>query len=153
VLPPEVRAEFRASHTLATDTNDLGILHQLLRRQTELLGRRLRPRTLAARRLTVAIDYVDYASSARGLPLPAAALDVELWDAARRALALAMTRRLAIRQVTVTVDRLIEANLQLEFWQSSSPRSHLLQQALDRIQKAKREKRQSTGECRMRHAQ
>jgi len=42
-----------------------------------------------------------------------AALDVELWDAARRALAMAQTRRTAVRQLAVTVDRLVEANLQL----------------------------------------
>lgn len=148
VLPPEVRAEFRSSHTLATDTNDLGILHQLLRRQTELLGRRLRQRTLAARRLTVAIDYVDYASSSRGLPLPPAALDVELWDAARRALALALTRRLAVRQVTVTVDRLIEANLQLELWHTPSPGMRL-QQALDRVKRVTVANRGQRAECRL----
>ncbi|HEX9893755.1 MAG TPA: hypothetical protein VGA78_07505, partial [Gemmatimonadales bacterium] len=134
VLAPEVRAEYRAAHTLATDTNDLGLLHQLLRRLTERLGRRLRQRTLAARRLTVAIDYVDYASAARGIPLAPAALDVELWDASRRALAQAMTRRLAIRRVTVTVDRLIDANLQLDLWEAPSPRLVLLQQAVDRLQ-------------------
>ncbi|HKP29406.1 MAG TPA: hypothetical protein VJU15_08375, partial [Gemmatimonadales bacterium] len=50
VLAPEVRAEYRVTHTLATDTNDLGVLHPLLRRLTEMLGRRLRQRGLAARR-------------------------------------------------------------------------------------------------------
>jgi nucleotidyltransferase/DNA polymerase involved in DNA repair len=40
VLSPEVRAEYRLSHTLATDTNDLGVLHPLLRRITEALGRK-----------------------------------------------------------------------------------------------------------------
>ena len=44
VLPPAVRHEFQASHTLATDTNDLGVLHPLLRRLTERLGQRLRQR-------------------------------------------------------------------------------------------------------------
>ncbi len=133
VLSPELRAEFRAAHTLATDTNDIGVLHQLLRKLTEFLGRRLRQRSLAARRLTVAIDYVDYASAARGIPLKPAALDVELWDASRRALALALTRRLNVRQVTVTVDRLIEANLQLDLWEPPVSKLTLLQQALDRI--------------------
>jgi len=133
VLPPEVRAEYRVMHTLATDTNDLGVLHGLLRRITELLGRRLRQRGLAARRLTVGIDYVDYESDCRALPIREAALDVELWDASRRALVQAMARRLAVRQVTVTVDRLIEANLQLDLWEPPTPRAAVLQRALDVI--------------------
>jgi DNA polymerase-4 len=135
VLPPEVRAEYRVMHTLSTDTNDLGVLHALLRRLTELLGRRLRQRGLAARRLTVGVDYVDYASDARALPIREAALDVELWDASRRALVQAMARRLAVRQVTVTVDRLIEANLQLDFWEPAAPRAAVLQRALDSVKR------------------
>ena len=133
VLPPEVRAEYRVMHTLATDTNDLATLHALLRRLTELLGRRLRHRGLAARRITVGIDYVDYESDARALPIREAALDMELWDASRRALVQAMARRLAVRQVTVTVDRLIEANLQLDLWEPATTRAAVLQRALDSI--------------------
>jgi len=133
VLPPAVRAEFQVAHTLATDTNDLGILHELLRRMAERLGRRLRERGLAAGRLTVAIDYADTASAARAVAVREAALDVELWDAARRALALAQTRRTAVRQVAVTVDRLVEANLQLDFWTPAEPtRAVRLQDAADK---------------------
>jgi DNA polymerase-4 len=133
VLAPEVRAEFRAAHTLATDTNDLGVLHALLRRFAERLGRRLRARGLAARRLTLALDYADCARSARGLPLLDATLDVELQDAARRALALAFTRRTAVRHVTMTVDRLVEANVQLDLWQPPTLRAVVLQKAVDQI--------------------
>jgi DNA polymerase-4 len=133
VLPPAVRAEFQVAHTLATDTNDLGILHELLRRMAERLGRRLRERGLAAGRLAVAIDYADAASAARAVAVREAALDVELWDAARRALAMAQTRRTAVRQVAVTVDRLVEANLQLDFWTPTEPtRAVRLQGAADK---------------------
>jgi DNA polymerase-4 len=151
VLPPEVRAEYRLEHVLATDTNDVGVLHALLRRLTEQLGRRLRRRGLIAERLTVGVDYVDYRSAVREVPLRKAALDVELWDASRRGLALAMGRRLAVRRVEVTVDRLAEADLQLELWTDRwtdgrmvrrsdgqtvgypPPRATALQQAIDRI--------------------
>jgi len=137
VLSPEVRAEFQAGHTLATDTNDLRLLHALLRRLTERLGRRLRQRHLAARRLALAVDYVDHMGTTRSVPLREAALDVELWEAARRALALALVRRTAVRHVTVTVDRLVEADLQLDLWDPPAPpRIVRLQQALDRTRKA-----------------
>lgn len=137
VLSPEVRAEFQAGHTLATDTNDLSLLHALLRRLTERLGRRLRQRHLAARRLALAVDYVDHMGTTRSVPLREAALDGELWDAARRALALALVRRTAVRHVTVTVDRLVEADLQLDLWDPPAPpRIVRLQQALDRARRA-----------------
>ena len=140
VLSPEARAEFQAGHTLATDTNDLGLLHTLLRRLTERLGHRLRQRHLAARRLVLTVDHVDHSGASRSVPLHQAALDVELWDAARRALALALVRRTAVRHVTVTVDRLIEANLQLDLWDPPEPpREVLLQQAVDVIRRRDRE--------------
>jgi DNA polymerase-4 len=113
VLPPERRAEFRAAHTLATDTNDHGVLYPLLRRLTERLGHQLRLRHLTAARLTVSLAYSDYATARRQVPLTRAALDMELWDAARRAFGLACQRTIAIRAVGVTVDRLTEEETQL----------------------------------------
>jgi DNA polymerase IV len=142
VLPPEVRAEFRAARTLASDTNDLGVLHPLLRRLTEHLGGRLRQRGLAARRLTVAVDYSDHTTATRAVPLTEAALDVELWSAARLAMAPALTRRVAVRAVVVTVDRLIEANLQLDLWAPPPSRAVTVQRAVDMV-KARREKREA----------
>lgn len=141
VLPPEVRAEFRTAHTLASDTNDLGALHDLLRRLTERLGARLRQRGLAARRMTLAVDYSNHAGISRVVPLTEATLDVELWSAARQALVPVMARRVAVRTVAVTVDRLVEANLQLELWAPPPSRAAVVQRAVDAV-KARREKRE-----------
>jgi len=145
VLPPEVRAEYRVSHTLATDTNDLGILHALLRRLTETQGLRLRRRGLAARRMVVEVEYADSTGSSRGIPLPAAALDHELWEGARKALALAMTRRIAVRTMTVTVDRLFEARAQLDLFEApadhAASRAEALQRAIDQVRGEKSEVR------------
>jgi DNA polymerase-4 len=116
VLPPAVKAEFRAVHTLGNDTNDRALLHRVLRHLTERLGTRLRARHLVARRLTVKVAYTDYATAQRAVPLALAALDVELWDAARRAFALACQRTVALRAVGVTVDRFLEADRQLDLW-------------------------------------
>jgi len=114
VLPPAVKAEFRAAHTLADDCNDRTLLHTVLRHLTERLGGRLRARHLVARRLTVHLAYTDYATARRSVPLPLAALDLELWGAARRAFTLARERTVALRAVGITVDRFLEADLQLE---------------------------------------
>jgi DNA polymerase-4 len=116
VLPPERQSEFHVSHTLTTDTNDLGILFPLLRLLTERLGSRLRKRRLTAYRLLIEATYADYTTSSRAVPLAAAALDAELTDAARRAFVLANTKRLAVRTVALTLDRVVEEEAQLELW-------------------------------------
>jgi DNA polymerase-4 len=122
VLPPAVKAEFRAVHTLGNDSNDLPLLHRVLRHLTERLGARLRARKLVARRLTLHLAYTDYATAKRSVPLPLAALDAELLQAAAQALTLALTRTVALRAIGVTVDRLLEADLQLELWGDLSSR-------------------------------
>ncbi len=142
VLPPERQAEFHLAHALTTDTNDIGILYPLLRLMSERLGRRLRQRGLTAGRLRVEATYADYTAGARAVPLRAAVLDAELWDAARRAFVLANTRRLAVRAVALTLDRLMEAGAQLELWDSraagqrdshAAESDSTLQHALDHI--------------------
>jgi len=145
VLPPERQAEFHVAHALATDTNDLGVLHPLLRVLGERLGRRLRRHGLVARRLRVALTYADHTAAARAVALHAAVLDAELWDAARRALTQANARRLAVRAVALTLDRLETAEEQLELWNhpepfakaqgdsAPGPRAPALQHAIDRI--------------------
>ena len=116
VLPPERLAELTASHILATDTNDLAVLHPLLRMLAERLGRRLRRGNLVARRLRVEIGYADHTESARAVPLPDSALDADLWEAARRAFALANSKRIALRGVTVKMEKVEEVSGQLELW-------------------------------------
>jgi DNA polymerase-4 len=153
VLPPERRAEFHLEHTLGTDTNDLGVLHPLLRLMSERLGRRLRQARLVARRLRVEAAYADHTCVARAVSLsfPSVALDIELWDAARRAFALANSKRIAVRTVALTLDHLEEAEAQLELWSAQAPsgstestpptfapashppRNRALQHAIDRI--------------------
>ncbi|HEX7337446.1 MAG TPA: hypothetical protein VF252_09590 [Gemmatimonadales bacterium] len=120
VLPPERQAEFHAVHTLATDTNDLGVLHPVLRAMCDRLGRRLRQRGLTAGRIRVEATYADYTVVGRAVALPASVLDTELWDAARRAFGLANSKRLAVRAVALTLDRLMEAEAQLELWSSGT---------------------------------
>jgi DNA polymerase-4 len=116
VLSPERQAEFHVAHALATDTNDLGVLYPLLRLLGERLGRRLRRRGLVAQRLHVALSYADHTDATRAVPLKAATLDVELWEAARRGFALANAKRLAVRSVSLTLDRIVEGETQMELW-------------------------------------
>jgi DNA polymerase IV len=116
VLPPERLAELSAAHILTSDTNDLGVLHPLLRMLTERLGRRLRRGGLVARRLRLTVGYADNTDSARAVPLPASPLDADLWDAARRAFALVHHKRIAVRGMTVSLERVEAASGQMELW-------------------------------------
>ncbi|HWA40261.1 MAG TPA: hypothetical protein VG712_01535, partial [Gemmatimonadales bacterium] len=116
VLPPSVKAEFRVEHTLATDTNDRGELDRLLCALTDALGRRLRRRHLAARRLRLMITYADWMEAARTMAVPSIQLDTDLRAAARGAFAATVTRTVGIRTMVVVVDGLVEANAQLELW-------------------------------------
>jgi DNA polymerase IV len=149
VLPPERCAEFHVAHTLATDTNDLGVLYPLLRVMGERLGRRLRRSGLVARRLRVEATYNDYTTVARSVALHADVLDAELWDGARRGFTQANARRLAVRAVSLTLDQLEIGEPQLDLWENraeSHPdpcrttqgdsllaRGPALQHAIDRI--------------------
>jgi DNA polymerase-4 len=116
VLSPEQQSEFRVVHTFTSDTNDLTVLHPLLRLLSERLGSRLRRRGLIAGRLRLEATYTDYTTASRAIPLGEAVLDAELGTAARRALALAMTKRLAVRSLALTLDQLMQADTQLDLW-------------------------------------
>jgi DNA polymerase-4 len=131
VLPPERLAELTASHILATDTNDLAVLHPLLRVLTERLGRRLRRGNLMARRLRLEIGYADHSESARTVPLSASSLDADLWDAARRAYSLANSKRIAVRGVTLRMERVEETSGQLELW-AGGPADRRTDRPMDR---------------------
>ena len=81
------------------------------------------------------------------MALHAAALDAELWDAARRGFTQANTRRLAVRAVALTLDRLEIRESQLGLWdvfhqdecseesgtERGDGRERRLQHAMDRI--------------------
>ncbi|HEX7336973.1 MAG TPA: hypothetical protein VF252_07170, partial [Gemmatimonadales bacterium] len=68
-------------------------------------------------------------------------LDTELWDAARKVLRLANAKRLTVRAVALTLDRLMEAEAQLELWNEGTGErgnegtgeSSALQHAVDHI--------------------
>ncbi|MES2304745.1 MAG: hypothetical protein V4558_04530 [Gemmatimonadota bacterium] len=137
VIPPEVRAECRVTHLLATDTNDRTALHAMLRPLSERLGRRLRARNFTAGRLLVTVRHVDDATAERAIRLPPWALDTDLWHAACRALDAVLARRVAVRSVTLVADALRDTHVQLELWPDpvaqARPEAAALQQALDGV--------------------
>lgn len=137
VIPPDVRAECRVTHLLATDTNDRTLLYAMLRPLTERLGRRLRGRGFTAGRLLVTVRHVDDATAERAIRLPPWALDADLWRAACRALDVVLARRVSVRSITLVADALRDTHAQLELWPDpvaqARPEAAALQQALDGV--------------------
>lgn len=136
VLPPAVTRQCHVSHTLASDTNDLAVLHPLLRRLGDRLAARLRRLGLVARRLTIAVRYADYTEARARVALTAECLDVEVWRVLRRGFAKAHQKRIAVREVAVTGEQLFDADRQLDLWDRPEPdvdRQAVLQRAIDTI--------------------
>jgi len=97
-----------SDHDFDEDTNTQAVLEGALYRMTEKAGRRLRRQRRAARRIIVALDYSDGLRCVRQSAVkPATANDLMLFKAARKALNLARSRRLRIRHMRLTCDRLI----------------------------------------------
>jgi DNA polymerase-4 len=142
VLPPEVRAECRAEHQLATDTNDRHELRRLLRVMSERLGRRLRERGYAAGRLLLTIRHADDTTGQRTVRLGACTLDVELWRAACRGLDQLLVRRIAVRSLALVADDLRHGHGQFELWDDpvalSQPEAAALQKAVDGVRRVLR---------------
>jgi DNA polymerase-4 len=97
-----------SDHDFDEDTNERTILEGALYGMVEHAGRRLRRQRRAARRVSVALDYSDGIRCVRqSAAKPATANDMTLFKAARQALNLARVRRLRIRHMRLTCDRLV----------------------------------------------
>ena len=101
-------------HDFDEDTNERAVLESALYGMVEHAARRLRRQRRAARRVSVALDYADGIRCARqAAAKPATADDPALFKAARQALNLARGRRLRIRHIRLTCDRLVFPPAQL----------------------------------------
>jgi DNA polymerase IV len=95
-------------HVFGDDTNDVAKVESVLYRLVEIAGKQLRHQRLAARRLTLLIDYSDGLRCIRQKKAnPATANDMALFDLARQVLDLAWFRRVRIRHIRLICDRLI----------------------------------------------
>ena len=102
------RSVIISDHDFDEDTNERTLLEGALYGMVEHAGRRLRRQRRAARRVSVALDYSDGIRCVRqAAAKPATANDAVLFKAARQALNMARARRLRIRHMRLTCDRLV----------------------------------------------
>lgn len=145
VLPvDQKRPMVTAEHTFGDDTNDRETVENTLHAQVESIGAELRRRRLAARRIGVTVDYSDgvrtvrsaSTGTARSGNLEATANDFRLLELATLALRRAWTRRVRLRHLRLTGDRLIFPPAQLELFPEENEKKQRqddLVAALDRI--------------------
>jgi DNA polymerase-4 len=111
--PPRAAAD----HEFGTDTNDAAELERALYGLIERVGAELRIRRRAARRVAVTLDYSDGVRCIRqAAAQPATANDIALFEIAGRVLALAWARRVRVRRVRLSCDRLVFPPAQMELF-------------------------------------
>lgn len=89
------------------DSNDRQQVERCLYQLTEQAGRQLRVQDLAARRISLVLEHTDGVRRTRQVKAkPATANDVSLFSHSRRALGLAWNRRVRLRRMVLTFDRL-----------------------------------------------
>ncbi len=123
-------------HQLTHDTNDPTVLDAVLFLAIETVAHRLRMFGLLARRIAVAVRYVDRVaeSSACTLPQPTD-VDRELYAAALPLLRRSLHRRIAVRRISVRASRLTAYSPQIALFDDtrSYDRQRSLMTAIDRI--------------------
>ena len=130
--PPKVMYEcdFSVSRGAASiknhpesDTNDVTVVEGALYGLVERAGAELRRRRLAARRVGVRVTYSDNRHAMRSVTVdPATANDLRLFEWAQMALTRAWTRRVRIRHVRLTCERLTFPPAQLELFPEETER-------------------------------
>ncbi len=124
-------------HEFGSDTNDVAVLQGALYQLIERAGADLRKRRLTARRIKLVLNYSDGGRIARqAAPNPPTANDASLFAAAKLALERAWTRRVRIRHLGLTCDRLTYPPAQMELFaedKDEEKKSASLIAALDNI--------------------
>ena len=120
-------------HEFAEDTNDAALVEAALCLLVERAGFELRTRDLAARRMRVTMDYSDGVRAERLRTLrTATAANGRLHALAQAALKRAWTRRVRLRKLSLSCERLAVPSGQLELFPQEPDRTPL-DHALDRV--------------------
>ncbi|MBI9084408.1 MAG: hypothetical protein JEZ11_12480 [Desulfobacterales bacterium] len=132
-VPPAVHFD----HAFGDDTNIVAKVEGVLYALVEKAGAALRRRRLCARRAGLVLDYSDGGRTVRqAVVQPATAYDARLFAAARTALGRAWTRRVRIRRLTLTFDRLTFPPAQLSLFDADRAvvlREDRLAQTIDAV--------------------
>lgn len=138
VYPLRKRPAIEEEENLATDTNDYSILLDVLYRLMERAGRRLRAMRKVGGGLGLRLRYAD-GCERKGLFRLERETDLDplLFDGARNLLARLLDRRVRVRNLAVSVEKLAEAPAQIPLFavegENDTSKAAALLAALDRI--------------------
>lgn len=111
------KPEVTLDREFGDDTNDAALIEAALYRLAEQAGFRLREQSLVARRIVITLDYSDGVRGVRQRSdQTGTANDSRLFALARHALELAWTRRVRLRRLRLTCDRLTYPPAQMELF-------------------------------------
>ncbi len=118
---PDRTDTIRTDHECSTDTNDAGLLQNIVCTLSGKIGARLRHRALAAGNLCLDLSYTDGIQSraCRTMQTPTAN-DMVLYKTAIRLLNQAQTRRVGIRHLALTCRKPVPAITQLLLFEESA---------------------------------
>jgi DNA polymerase-4 len=119
VLPVGQKAPaVRIDHEFGDDTNDRAKIEGVLYRMVEQAGRSLRCQQRATRRMGFSLGYSDGLRCARQVSIaPATANDLTLFEFGKRVLSAAWMRRVRVRHMRLTCDRLVFPPAQLSLFE------------------------------------
>jgi DNA polymerase-4 len=138
VLPSDIApARISANHLFGEDTNDTAIMESALYGLVEGVGWRLRARHKAAGALRIVLDHCDGVRRSHAMALkPATADDAALFVAACSVLTRTWTRRVRVRRINLTCERLVRPSTQMDLFdpRPAVPASPLIK-AIDGIRR------------------
>jgi len=140
-MRPAPDERFTVEEILEPDRVDSRFLEGALYRLAERLGERLRAERSLAGGVSLEIRYADgLAAKGMGRPEATAADDASLYEAARRTFARLYVRRVRVRSLALTAQRIEPAPLQIELFrgerEAAAERRSVLYAALDRLRAA-----------------
>ena len=113
----EGKGGIESSHTFKPDTNDTVLVESALYKCIERIGMELRGRRLALKELNILVDYCDgnrvFKKSSTRVP---ASSNSAIFDIALKALHAAWTRRVRIRHIRLSCEKVVPAQLQMELF-------------------------------------
>ena len=140
VLPVDRRPlQVVLNHTFGTDANEPSRVERILQMLVEQAGCSLRRQGRVTRRTSICIDYSDGRRCIRQVRVqPATANDMALFPFAQSALRLAWRRRVRVRHLRLTCDRLAYPPAQIPLFEADRRiilRQERIVSAMDRIRK------------------
>lgn len=134
-----IQDRIAADHAFGDDTNDQKKMENTVYGLVEQVGARLRKRRMAARKISLRLDYSDGKRYIRQIRIhPPTADDRCLFESARKLLAIAWTRRVRVRYLRLICDRPVYPPAQLELFppdREKKQRQDNLMAAIDTIRR------------------